>query len=254
MTFKNKHAVITGGANGIGRCIAETFLREGATVTVIDIDKQAGESLSARHERLHFFHGNVVEQSVLDQFVASIHIPVDCLIHNAYISHGGTLSACSYEAFEAVQRVCVTAPYYLTSQLVQKDLLAQGASIVNIASTRTAQSQPDTESYSAAKGGIASLTHALAISLAGRARVNCISPGWIDTAAYHEGATITEHSVQDKSQHPVGRVGKCEDIAEMVLYLCRDEAGFITGETITVDGGMSRLMIYHGDHGWRLDS
>jgi len=252
MIFKGKHSVITGGANGIGRAIAEGFLREGAAVTIIDTDKEAGASLAARHENLRFFHGDVGEKPVLDQFVDSLGVEVDCLINNAYCTHRGILSGCSYEEFEAAQRVGVMAPYYLTSRLVQKGLLAQGASIVNIASTRAAQSQPDTESYSAAKGGILSLTHALAVSLAGRARVNAISPGWIDTAAYHEGAATSAHSPQDMLQHPAGRVGKCEDIAEMALYLCRDETGFITGETITIDGGMSRLMIYHGDCGWRF--
>lgn len=252
MTCNHKHAVVTGGANGIGRCIAETFLREGASVTIIDLDQQGGETLANRHDNLHFFHGDIAEKAVLEQFVAFLGGAVDCLVHNAYRSHGGILSGCSYEAFEAAQRVCVTAPYYLTSLLVQKNLLAPGASIVNIASTRAAQSQPDTESYTAAKGGIAALTHGLAISLAGRARVNCISPGWIDTTAYHTDAAVAEQSTQDNSQHPAGRVGKCEDIAEMVLYLCREEAGFITGETITIDGGMSRQMIYHDDHGWKF--
>lgn len=253
MIFKGKHAVITGGANGIGRCTAESFLREGAAVTIIDTDKKAGQSLAKKHQLLCFFHGDVADQPVLAQFVDSLSTSVDCLINNAYITNRGILSGCSYEEFDAVQRVCVTVPYYLTNQLVQRGLLAQGASIVNIASTRAAQSQPDTESYSAAKGGLVSLTHALAVSLAGRARVNCISPGWIDTVAYHEGATESDHSQSDKAQHPVGRVGKCEDIANMVLYLCSDEAGFITGENIVIDGGMSRLMIYHGDHGWRFD-
>jgi len=107
-------------------------------------------------------------------------------------------------------------------------------------------SQPQTESYTAAKGGISALTHALAVSLAGRVRVNSISPGWIDTGCHaYEGA--------DAVQQPVGRVGVPEDIAHAVLYLCSDMAGFITGENICIDGGMTRQMIYHGDHGWHLD-
>ena len=246
MEFKNKHAIITGGTNGIGRCIAETFLREGATVTVIDIDKPAGEKLQDRFESLRFFHGDIAEKSVLESFVDSIDLPVDCLINNACISRGGLLSGCSYEDFEYVQRVGVTAPYYLTSLLLQNDLLASGSAIVNIASTRAFQSQPDTESYSAAKGGIVALTHAMAVSLTGRARVNCISPGWIDTSE------DPEHTEEDKRQHPAGRVGTPEDIAEMTLYLCSDKAGFITGENVTIDGGVSRLMVYHNDNGWTL--
>lgn len=251
-TFKGKHALVTGGAKGIGRCIAEHFLNSGASVTIIDIDKQAGQTLIKRHENLYFFHGDIAKQAVLEQFVSELNTPVDVLVNNAYITQAGILSACSYAEFEAVQRVCVTAPYYLTSLLLQNDLLIKGASIVNIASTRSKQSQPDTESYSAAKGAIVSLSHALAVSLAGHARVNCISPGWIETADYHEDVVKQEHTAEDKAQHLVGRVGRCEDIANMVLYLCKEEAGFINGETITIDGGMSRQMIYHGDNGWKL--
>jgi NAD(P)-dependent dehydrogenase (short-subunit alcohol dehydrogenase family) len=156
------------------------------------------------------------------------------------IGRGGILSGCSYEDFEYVQRVGVVAPYYLTSLLLQRGLLAPTASIVNISSTRANQSQPDTEAYSAEKGGISALTHAMAVSLGGRARVNAINPGWIDV-------TDGEFSSADNSQHPAGRVGVPTDIAEMVLFLCSEKAGFITGEAITIDGGMSRLMVYHGD-------
>jgi NAD(P)-dependent dehydrogenase (short-subunit alcohol dehydrogenase family) len=242
MNFKDKHAVVTGGANGIGRCIAETFLHEGAAVTVIDIDQEAGEKI----KNVAFYHGDIADRAVLEAFVNSLKRPVDFLINNACISRRGLLSGCSYEDFEYVQRIGITAPYYLTSLLMKKNLLAVNASIVNIASTRAFQSQPDTESYSAAKGGIVALTHSMAVSLAGRARVNCISPGWIDAS------DNSEHSEQDKRQQPVGRVGTVSDIAEMVLFLCGDKAGFITGENITVDGGMSKLMVYHDDHGWKL--
>ena len=265
MTLNNKHAVITGGANGIGRCIAEAFLRKGAAVTVIDVDKSAGDTLQEAHANLRFFHGNIAEKETLERFVdslshPSVHLPsanapyraadifplpVDFLINNACIGRRGILSCCSYEDFEYVQRVGVTAPYYLTSLLLQRNLLAPNASIVNISSTRANQSQPDTEAYSATKGGISALTHALAVSLAGKARVNAINPGWIDT-------TDSTFTGADKTQHPAGRVGTPSDIAEMVLFLCSEKAGFITGESITIDGGMSRLMVYHGDHGWEL--
>ena len=243
--YDKKHAVITGGANGIGRCIAETFLREGAVVTVIDIDKSAGDALQKLHENLIFFHGDIAKKETLERFVDSLSKPVDCLINNACIGRSGLLSGCSYEDFEYVQRVGVTAPYYLTSLLLQRDLLAENASIVNISSTRANQSQPDTEAYSAAKGGISALTHAMAASLAGKARVNAINPGWIDT-------TNSTFSGSDATQHPAGRVGTSEDIAEAVLFLCSAKAGFITGESITIDGGMSRLMVYHNDHDWSL--
>ena len=123
---------------------------------------------------------------------------------------------------------------------------APGASIINISSSRDRMSQPQSESYSAAKGGISTLTHALAVSLGGKVRVNSISPGWIDNA-------YTVYEGPDATQQPVGRVGDPSDIANMVVYLCSDMAGFITGENICIDGGMTRLMIYHGDHGWRLE-
>ena len=135
----------------------------------------------------------------------------------------------------------VTAPFYLTKLLIP--YFAPGASVVNLSSSRDRMSQPETESYTAAKGGIAALTHAMAVSLAGKARVNSISPGWIDT-------TGSEIAGADELQQPVGRVGKPEDIAETVLFLCSKKAGFITGENICIDGGMTRLMIYHGEHGW----
>ena len=128
-----------------------------------------------------------------------------------------------------------------------QSLKAEGAAIVNISSSRDRMSQPQTESYTAAKGGIAALTHALAVSLAGKVRVNSISPGWIDTA-------YTVYEGPDAVQQPIGRVGNPLDIANMVLYLCSDKAGFITGENICIDGGMTRQMIYHGDNGWTLTS
>ena len=239
MNFANKHAVITGGANGIGRCIAETFLNEGTVVTIIDIDNHPLKGVK-------FFHGDIAKKKVLERFVDSLSVPVDYLINNACIGRGGILSGCSYEDFEYVQRIGVTAPFYLTQLLMQKNLLAPNASIINISSTRANQSQPNTEAYTAAKGGISALTHAMAVSLAGKARVNAISPGWIDTTnSTFEGA--------DATQHPVGRVGASSDIAEIVLFLCSDKASFITGENITVDGGMSRLIVYHNDHGWKQE-
>ena len=138
----------------------------------------------------------------------------------------------------------VTAPFYLTKLLMP--YFRPGASVVNISSSRDRMSMPGTESYTAAKGGISALTHAMAVSLAGRARVNSISPGWIDTYG-------TAYSGPDALQQPVGRVGRPEDIAEAVLFLCSDRAGFITGENICIDGGMTRLMIYHDEHGWTYD-
>ena len=232
--FKDKVAIVTGGANGIGRCIADEFRKQGAVVYVID--KQDGD---------HFV-GDVSKKEVLEAFVAEVlsrHSKVDIIINNALPLMKG-IDECSYEEFKYALSVGVTAPFYLVKLL--KNHLAEGASIINISSSRDRMSQPQTESYTAAKGGIAALTHALAVSLAGRARVNSISPGWIDTAN-----TVDEGP--DASQQPAGRVGNPKDIANMVLFLCSDKAGFITGENICIDGGMTRQMIYHGDFGWKLE-
>ena len=232
-TFKGKVVVVTGGANGIGKCIAEEFRTQGATVYVID--KQEGE---------HFV-GDIARKEVLEAFVAEIlskHDKVDYIINNALPLMKG-IDECTYEEFQYALNVGVTAPFYLVKLL--KPHLTAEASIVNISSSRDRMSQPQTESYTAAKGGIAALTHALAVSLAGAARVNSISPGWIDT-------NYTVYEGPDATQQPAGRVGNPKDIANMVLYLCSDKAGFITGENICIDGGMTHQMIYHGDNGWKL--
>ena len=234
--FKNKVVIVTGGANGIGKCIADMFRSDGAFVYVIDKQKE-GE---------HFV-GDIAQKEVLEAFVEYVvarHDRVDCVINNALPLMKG-IDECSYEEFQYALSVGVTAPFYLV-KLLMPYLAEGGASIVNISSSRDRMSQPQTESYTAAKGGIAALTHALAVSLAGRARVNLISPGWIDTNyTIYEGA--------DAVQQPVGRVGNPMDIANMVLFLCSDKAGFITGENICIDGGMTRQMIYHGDCGWKLE-
>ena len=233
MDFKDKVVVITGGAQGIGKCIAEEFEKLGATVCVID--KQQGD---------HFV-GNLADKQVLEQFAKNViekHGHVDYLINNALPLMKG-INECSYEEFQYALSVGVTSPFYLTKLFAPH--FAEGAAVVNISSSRDRMSQPQTESYTAAKGGIAALTHALAVSLAGKVRVNSISPGWIDTA-------YTIYEGPDAIQQPAGRVGNPLDIANMVLYLCSDKAGFITGENICIDGGMTRQMIYHGDNGWTL--
>ena len=233
--FENKVVIVTGGANGIGKCIAQEFRTAGAFVYVID--KQEGE---------HFV-GDISKKEVLEAFVAEVlskHSRVDFIINNALPLMKG-IDECTYEEFQYAMSVGVTAPFYLVKLL--KLYLAEGASIVNISSSRDRMSQPQTESYTAAKGGIAALTHSLAVSLAGKARVNSMSPGWIDTA-------YTVYEGPDATQQPAGRVGNPMDIAHMVLFLCSDKAGFITGENICIDGGMTKQMIYHGDCGWKLES
>ncbi|MCH5186608.1 MAG: SDR family oxidoreductase [Oscillospiraceae bacterium] len=232
--FKDKVAVITGGAHGIGKAVAEKFKRNGAKVCITD---------SAQGEH---FVGDIGDKSVLEEFAKNVtdeHGHVDYLINNAPPIMRG-ITNCSYEDFSYAMAVGVTAPFYLSKLFMP--YFAVGAAIVNISSSRDRMSQPETESYTAAKGGISALTHALAVSLAGKVRVNSISPGWIDTE-------YAEYTGADAVQQPVGRVGNPTDIANMVLYLCSDKAGFITGENICIDGGMTRLMIYHNDNGWKLN-
>ena len=231
--FENKVAVVTGGAKGIGKAIAREFREAGAEVCVIDLLPN------------DYFVGDLADRAVLEEFARKViadHGHVDYLINNALPLMKG-IGECSYEEFNYALRVGVTAPFYLTKLFTPH--FAPGAAVVNISSSRDRMSQPQTESYTAAKGGISALTHALAVSLAGRVRVNSISPGWIETGdAMWTGP--------DAAQQPAGRVGTPLDIASMVLFLCSDKAGFITGENICIDGGMTRQMIYHNDFGWTL--
>ena len=254
MDFTGRTCVVTGGANGIGRCIVEQFVQAGATVAFVDTDETAGARLADRLGNALFFAGDIADEAVLTAFaeaVVSRYGQVDFLVNNACITRRGLLSGCCFDDFNYVLKVGVTAPYMLTKLLLPR--FTERAAIVNIASTRAAMSQPDTESYSAAKGGIRALTHAMAVSLSGRVRVNCISPGWIDTSDYHDGSGPSVFSHEDMAQHPAGRIGKPPDIAKAVLYLCSEDASFVDGENIVIDGGMTRQMIYHGDHGWKLE-
>ena len=232
--FQNKVAVVTGGAKGFGKAIVDQLRKEGAKVCVIDLLPN------------DYFVGDLADQAVLERFARKViadHGHVDILVNNALPLMKG-IETCSYEEFNYALRVGVTAPFYLAKLFAPH--FAPGAAIVNISSSRDRMSQPQTESYTAAKGGISALTHALAVSFRGNVRVNSISPGWIDT-------DYTVYQGPDAVQQPTGRVGNPMDIANMVLYLCSDKAGFITGENICIDGGMTRQMIYHNDFGWTLE-
>lgn len=229
--FTDKVVVVTGGAQGIGKCIADEFQRCGAHVCCFD--RQANS----------YFQGDLSQKEELERFAQNVLHDVghvDIVVNNAPPLFKG-LDSCSYEEFLYAYQVGVTAPFYLAKLF--REHFRPGASIINISSSRDRMSQAQSESYTAAKGGIHALTHALAASLAGRVRVNSISPGWIDT-------TDSTFSGADATQHPAARVGKPKDIASMVLYLASDAAGFITGENICIDGGMTHLMIYHNDCGW----
>ena len=228
---QRKVAVVTGGANGIGKCITDEFRKQGVKVYVID--KAEGDHCV----------GDISDKKVLEDYAKTVIREsggIDYLINNALPLMKG-INECSFEEFQYALAVGVTAPFYLSKLFAP--YFREGACIINISSSRDRMSQPQTESYTAAKGGIAALTHALAVSLSGKVRVNSISPGWIDTS-YHV------YEGPDALQQPVGRVGNPMDIANMVLFLCSDKAGFITGENICIDGGMTKLMIYHDDHGW----
>lgn len=232
-SFENKVVVVTGGAHGIGRSIVQEFEKEGAKVVYIDIRENPS------------YVGDLSKKATLEdfaKFVLEKYGRVDVLVNNALPLMKG-LDECSYEEFSYALAVGVTAPFYLAKLFSEH--FAPGASIINISSSRDRMSQPQTESYTAAKGGIAALTHALAVSLSGKVRVNSISPGWIDT-------DFREYEGPDAAQQPAGRVGNPLDIANMVLFLSSNKAGFVTGENICIDGGMTRQMIYHGDFGWKM--
>lgn len=233
MMFQNKVVVVTGGAHGIGKAIAESFTAEGAQVIVIDIA-----------EGDHYV-GDISKKEVLEAFASYVvgqYGHVDVLVNNALPLMKG-IDECSWEEFQYAMNVGVAAPFYLTKLFAPH--FCPGASVINLSSSRDRMSMPQTESYTAAKGGIAALTHALAVSLRDKARVNSISPGWIDT-------DYAEYDGPDALQQPVGRVGNPMDIAHMALFLASDKAGFITGENICIDGGMTKQMVYHGDWGWSM--
>lgn len=258
MNFRDRVCIITGGALGIGRCLTREFAKSGAKVIFIDNNKQAGEDnlkyIKDNGGKAEFFFGDIAEEKTLYDFcdmVLKKYTHIDYLINNACISKKGIISKCTYEDFNYVLKIGVTAPFML-AQLFMNNFNKNGV-IINISSTRANMSQADTESYTAAKGAISALTHGLSVSLSNKVRVNSISPGWIDTGAYYDENYIPSYTEGDIRQHPSGRVGNPMDIARAAMFLCNEENSFINGENINVDGGMSKLMIYHDDLGWKYN-
>lgn len=246
-----KTALITGGAQGIGKATTLAFLRAGYSVTVADVDAEAGSEVLEGYRsegQLAFMQADVsvpddVEACIAD--VATRHGRLDVVVNNAGIFMSKPLTELSVEEWQRVLGVNLTGAF-LCARAAAPHLRQVRGSIINIASTRAVMSEAHTEAYAASKGGLVALTHALAVSLGPEVRVNCVSPGWIDVSAWkksHDRQPAALRAV-DHAQHPVARVGRPADVAAMVLFLAGEEAGFVTGQNVVVDGGMTRKMIY----------
>lgn len=247
---RRKSAIVTGGAQGIGRGIAEALLAEGFSVVAADIDAEAGEGFLAEtaNDALHFVQVDVANEeevvALMDKAVATCG-GLDLLVNNAGIMIRKPVEDLSFDEWKRVIDINLSGPF-LCSKHASSHLMKTKGSIVNIASTRAFMSEPHTESYSASKGGLVALTHALAASLGPEIRVNCISPGWIDVSGWKKQSERKQEFLTeaDHRQHFAGRVGMPEDVATMVVYLASAGAGFVTGANFTIDGGMTRKMIY----------
>lgn len=250
-----KVAMITGGAQGIGRATAIQFAWAGYAVSIADIDKDAGVEIIQYIRKLGgnalFVRTDISSPEQVEKWFRLTTEElgrVDVLINNAGISRNGPMTELSLDDFDRVMRVNVYGAFHcsqLAARLMRKQ--GTGGNIIHIASTRALMSEPNTEAYSASKGALLSLTHAMAVSLGHYGiRVNAISPGWIETRdwQYSKRAVPPVHSERDRLQHPVGRVGVPDDIARACLFLCSDQAGFITGQNLVIDGGMTIKMIY----------
>ncbi len=247
----SKVSIITGGGQGIGKAIAQRFLQEGMAVVLAEADEEAGREaqveLSA-HGMVQFIRTDVASESDIQALLAGTLAKfgrVDSLINNAAISRNVPLVDLTLADWSRVLAVNLTGPL-LCVKYAEPHLRESHGAIVNIASTRALMSEAHTEAYSASKGGLVSLTHALAMSLAPAVRVNCISPGWIEVSAWKKRAGRGQPmlSEQDHAQHPAGRVGRPEDVAGLAHYLVSDEALFVTGQNFVIDGGMTKKMIY----------
>ncbi len=247
--MKGKVAVVTGGGQGIGRAIAEAFVREGSAVVIAEIDEQAGRTAQRelrRRGRAVFVPCDVADDASVRGCVRAAVAEfgrLDFVINNAGIGIGKPVEKLTPAEWHRVLGTNLTSIYLFARHGARHLRRARGA-IVNIASTRAFMSEPNTEAYSASKGGVVSLTHALAISLGPKVRVNCISPGWIDVTGWKVHPRASDVRKVDREFHPAGRVGRPEDIAAMAVFLCSPQAEFITGTNVTIDGGVTRKMIY----------
>jgi NAD(P)-dependent dehydrogenase (short-subunit alcohol dehydrogenase family) len=248
---KGRVAIVTGGGQGIGKAIVKKLLGDGLRVVIAEMDEEAGrETLGEYHGRGEcvFMHADISDEAevkaVVRETVTSFR-RLDALINNAGIFINKPLAKVSLAQWNRVLAINLTGAF-LCSKYAALHLAKTRGSIVNIASTRALMSEPDTEAYSASKGGVVALTHSLALSLGPDVRVNCISPGWIEVSGWKMRRTrsAAKLSQMDHKQHPAGRVGRPEDIASLTAYLISPEAGFITGANFIVDGGMTRKMIY----------
>lgn len=249
--YSRKAVLVTGGAQGIGKAIARRFLRDGLRVAILDADEGAGKETETEYRALGeivFLPADIARE---DQAMEAIRRAVNAfgglhaLVNNAGVFHQQPVAKLALDDWNRVIGVNLSGAF-LCAKHAAPHLRAARGSIVNIASTRALMSEPGTEAYSASKGGLAALTHALALSLGPEVRVNCVSPGWIDVSAWRKSAAAqpAELKQADHRQHPAGRVGRPEDIAALVSWLLSDDAGFVTGANFVSDGGMTRKMTY----------